>query len=306
MDNSDVCCMAVTVIIPTKGRPSVVRTAIASALESGRDIEGLEIVVVNDGDKTHIQSIAEGLNSQTVRVVSNTHSPGPSGARNCGVEHTTAQIIFFLDDDDVFTPNYLKSVLSLVASQDNQVGFGHSSFLVGNRVKGIGGATRLIMADRDLQASCSAFSRGFWVQREAFLKVGEIDTALRINEDTDFCLRLVGAGEICLYSAEPGVQIRPIDPVVLGETGSITNRVPAAERAAAFAYILKRHSALLTQHPAFRNMIVRRIIKYLARSGDSNAALAAAREYGVGMLPTSIEIFKGLLSRDGRSGHVPR
>ena len=160
------------------------------------------------------------------------------------------------------------------------------------------------MADRDLGASCSAFSRGFWVRREAFLKVGGIDVALRINEDTDFCLRLVGVGETCLYSAEPGVQIRPIDPVVLGETGSITNRVSAAERAAAFAYILKRHSALLTQHPAFRNMIVRRIVKYLARSGDNKAALAAARDYGIGMVPACIEIFKGSLSRDVRSGRV--
>ena len=113
--------MSVTVVIPTKDRPSVVRTAIASAIAAGSGIEGFEIVVVNDGNKTHIESIAEGLNNQTVRVVNNTHSPGPSGARNCGVEHTTARLIFFLDDDDVFKPQYLKSVLSVLTSHDNQV-----------------------------------------------------------------------------------------------------------------------------------------------------------------------------------------
>ncbi len=109
---------AVSVIIPTTGRPSVF-----AAIESvqRQAIAALEIIVVQDGvDEVTKAAILE-LSDTRIRVLTQNPPQGASAARNFGASQARGQYIALLDDDDLFLPTKLVSDLSLASRQlDNR------------------------------------------------------------------------------------------------------------------------------------------------------------------------------------------
>lgn len=95
---------AITVIIPTKDRPVLVRRALKSALEQvGVDVH---IVVVDDGSRVPLDTAAWGL-FPNVRFLRNRRPRGVARARNMGLGLATTPFVAFLDDDDVWAPTKL-------------------------------------------------------------------------------------------------------------------------------------------------------------------------------------------------------
>lgn len=96
----------VSVIIPTIGRPSILR-----AIESVRrqSYENVEIIVSVDGPLTEsggeiIKEAAKDVGT----VIRSSVSAGPGMARLSGVEASTGSFVAFLDDDDAFLPYKLE------------------------------------------------------------------------------------------------------------------------------------------------------------------------------------------------------
>lgn len=87
-----ICCYS-------ERRWDVLNRAILSAVRQSPPAD--EIIVIVD----HNPALALRLNDQhfdgRVRIFESTHSPGLSGARNCGVSISTGELILFLDDDAV-------------------------------------------------------------------------------------------------------------------------------------------------------------------------------------------------------------
>lgn len=105
--------MAVSVVVPTIGRPSL-RRAVESALE--QTVPPLEVIVVLDRDCD--PDLPE---SSAVRVVKTSGAVGPSVAKHIGVETAVGNIIALLDDDDVWYPDKLAKQLAAAPAGDKWI-----------------------------------------------------------------------------------------------------------------------------------------------------------------------------------------
>ena len=167
-----------------------------------------EIIISNDGAQLVQPDI---LFDQRVKVVQSGPRSGPAVARNVGARVASGEILFFLDDDDQFLPGYIDRVMSLLASTfDILCGFSAVIEIedgIAGRVK-----RRLdkssVISRSSPRALIHAASAGFWINKDVFFELGGFDEKLRVDEDTDFCLRLTKAGFKVWYEAEPGVRFR--------------------------------------------------------------------------------------------------
>lgn len=107
---------AVSVVIPTRGRPSLLLRAVRSVLaQSARQFE---LVVVLDGPDAATEAAAQTIEDTRVRIEALPEARGPAGARNAGVLAARAELIAFLDDDDEWHPDKLRIQLAELSSRD--------------------------------------------------------------------------------------------------------------------------------------------------------------------------------------------
>lgn len=101
--------MQVSVIIPTFNAENVIYRAISS-IKSQKDIDDIEIIVVDDCSKDNTKNIALDHQCKLINVSKN--SGGPNKGRNIGLREARGEYICFLDQDDEFLPNKLITQLN--------------------------------------------------------------------------------------------------------------------------------------------------------------------------------------------------
>ena len=107
---------SVSVVIPTRDRPELLRHAIAGIV--GQTYEGLiEVVVVFDQSEPDT-SLETTSPNRVVRTIANTHTPGLAGGRNTGMLAATGELLAFCDDDDEWLPPKLDAQVRLLSSVD--------------------------------------------------------------------------------------------------------------------------------------------------------------------------------------------
>lgn len=96
----------ISVVLCTRDRPQLLRSAIASLL--ALDYPDFEIVIVDNASKTDLSArVVEEFKDSRVRWVAEPR-PGLARARNRGVLEATKPIIAFTDDDVVVDPQWLR------------------------------------------------------------------------------------------------------------------------------------------------------------------------------------------------------
>ncbi len=103
----------ISVVIPSRQRPTLLVAAIQSVLLQERD--DLELIVVLDDDTTgSAEAVRQAFpNEGCLRILENAERMGGSAARNRGVEAARGQWIAFLDDDDTWLPGKLDKQMPL-------------------------------------------------------------------------------------------------------------------------------------------------------------------------------------------------
>ncbi len=104
--------LAISIAMPLYNKADQVLATIASV--QAQTITDWELVVVDDGSTDEGTKLIRALDDPRIRIY---HQPnvGVSAARNRGVELAHADLIAFLDADDRWQPEFLASVLALVA-----------------------------------------------------------------------------------------------------------------------------------------------------------------------------------------------
>lgn len=286
-----------SIVILTKDRPDLLPRAVASACRACDT--GGEIVVIDDASERPARLVLENgfdLEAERIRVLRRAESEGVSVARNLGLAAAQGRVIFFLDDDDALHPDYCARVLAgpaLIAD------YGFSAYRVIGRNGTVSPkkprfATGMIPPDAPLAKRLCGTGMGFWIRREVALAAGGFAPELTMNEDTDFVCRLIEQRRKAWYMAEPGVDIHLHDKP--GNTGNITARVKAKDRAWAMRFVCDRH-------PQWLGHLGRSYLRHCAKAGLKRQAQGFIRDQGNLRLRLELALFfrfKSVASRVSR------
>jgi glycosyltransferase involved in cell wall biosynthesis len=225
----------VSVIVTTylMDRWDWLRECVESA--QAQTVPALEIIVVVDHNQDLLERIVREFPG--VVAVPNIGGRGVSGARNSGVKASRGEVVAFLDDDAIVTPEWLETLLGHITGP-NVVGVGcYSDGLWENPCPAwfppefgwtIGvsysGMPKQPTAVRNVWTCAMLVRRsafevvdGF---REDFGKIGNRS----LPEDTDLCLRIAAVHENAVWMWDPAKVMK--------------HRVPAGR--ATFGYLLSR------------------------------------------------------------------
>lgn len=181
----------VSVVVPTCGRPDLLRRCVAALEAQTLPADGFEIIIVDD---THGRR-------------------GPASARNCGWRRAKSDLVAFTDDDTVPDPRWLERGLAA---------FGRGSAPKVDAVCG-----RIVMpiplTPTDYERNESGLERAEFVTANCFVRkdvlerVGGFDETFRMpwREDSDLHFRLLEAG-CTIVRADDAVVLHPVRPAPWG------------------------------------------------------------------------------------------
>ncbi|GGD05323.1 glycosyltransferase family 2 protein [Nocardioides daphniae] len=194
----------VSVVIPTRDRPELVRRAIDAVF--AQDHPGdVEVVVVFDQSDPE-ESLLREAPGRSVRIVRNTRTPGLAGARNSGILASRGELVAFCDDDDWWKPAKLRRQLEAIAAERARTG--RTPHLVttamevdfeGQRTPRLAGTERITLAHLTRSRMSMLHSSALLFDRQALLdRIGLVDEEVpgSQNEDWDLLLRSVKQGDI--------------------------------------------------------------------------------------------------------------
>lgn len=116
----------IAVVVPTRDRPLLLRSALASLAAQRRPPD--QIAVVNDAGRPVEDVIASVAFPAATNVVSLNHSlqRGLSAARNSGLAATASSLVAYLDDDDQWEPNFLQEMAAVL--EDSSLSLVYSNY----------------------------------------------------------------------------------------------------------------------------------------------------------------------------------
>jgi glycosyltransferase involved in cell wall biosynthesis len=181
----------VSVIIPTFNRKHVVVQAIESVL--AQTLGDFEILVVDDGSTDGTQQAVADIRDDRIKYIQKTNG-GISSARNTGIRKASGDYLAFLDDDDLYPPEYLQVVVNRL-EKEPQYGLSYAqfnnSYPDGHQKNGLesdrfwsGWQTKNFFGRMPILLPSAVVIRRSAVEGTWF------DEAIRYNEDVDFFLRL--------------------------------------------------------------------------------------------------------------------
>jgi GT2 family glycosyltransferase len=182
---------SVSVVIPTHGRPELLRRCLTAVVEQAYPAERTEIIVVEDGGSGEAEPVvrdAQRASSGPVLRYLAVEQGGPGAARNAGLRVASGDVIAFTDDDTIPDPHWLsEGVLALNAGADAVSGrtvvpLGDLPTDAEANVQGL---------ERATFPTCNVLVKRAWLDR-----VGGFDPQFRraYREDSDLEFRLLDAG----------------------------------------------------------------------------------------------------------------
>jgi Glycosyl transferase family 2 len=241
----------VSVVMPTRARPEMVRAAIASVV--AQDYQGdIECIVVHDQEPADESLKGLGREHREVRVINNTgHSPGLAGARNSGLDAAHGEFIATCDDDDTWLPEKVRLQVERMLSEPDllAVGGGLRLLLPDDKVQEWPGRADRISYDLLLRNRVKELhSSTLMMRREAYAKAGQYDEQLPNGyaEDYDWVLRVARTGSVGVVR-QPVANIRKNAPSWY--RGVAETACPGLE------YMLAKHTDIATSRRGHARML---------------------------------------------------
>jgi len=181
----------VSVVIPVRNRPIVVRRAIESVLAQTH--QDFEIIVVDDGSTDDTVSAVKAFTDPRVKLTGHDRQRGGSAARNTGIRASSARYIAFLDSDDEWLPNKLQRQLEVFERSDEHLALvytGAEWVYPDGTVRTVIGRRYADLARRLLTSNVIGETSVGIVRRRALSEIGGFDESLPSCQDMDLWLRI--------------------------------------------------------------------------------------------------------------------
>ena len=185
----------VTVVVPVHNGARFLAETLASVL--AQTWSAVELVIVDDGSTDASPEIAAGFASRA-RLLRQVNG-GVAAARNAGAAHARGAFVAFLDQDDVWEPDLLATLVPELERQPECALAYADSWLVDAR-GGIHGRRSSFMRPAQGEVFAELVPRNFVPVETALLRaetwraLGGFDPALRYLEDWELCLRAARRG----------------------------------------------------------------------------------------------------------------
>lgn len=201
----------ISIIIPTYNRPEQLATCLESLIELDYPHNCFEVIVVDDGSKTSLESVVAPFTSQLDVTLLRQINNGAASARNTGAKQAKGEFLAFTDDDCMPAADWLKTLAANFIQAPN--------CLIGGRTINILSKNIYSTASQELIDYVYKYyntkphkarffaSNNIALSKERFLAIGGFDiTYLRMaSEDRELCDRWLQKGYLMLYA--PEVQI---------------------------------------------------------------------------------------------------
>lgn len=184
---------AISVVIPTHNRLSTLPRAIQSVL--GQGFPDFELIIVDDGSTDGTAEYLRTLTDPRLRVIAITPCGGANPARNAGIAAARADIVTFLDSDDIYLDNRLEAVVAVFAARPD-VELLLSSFITieGTRRTSCVNPRRILDAKtlEEALVAHSVFIAGSSItaRKATLLRAGAFDPEVKRMQDRDLLLRI--------------------------------------------------------------------------------------------------------------------
>lgn len=190
---------AVSAVIPVFNRREYVVSAIRSAI--GQTLEGVEVVVVDDGSTDGLTASLDVFGSRI--NVFHQDNRGPGAARNLGVSAARGDYIAFLDSDDEWLPDHvLSAVRYLEANRDIVWTSCNYWVLEPDGLETLrnppgsasdGGYSTISDWFSAYPSSIATTTSGVVIRRSAFVSTGGFDEHARSGHDYDMWFRVAAS-----------------------------------------------------------------------------------------------------------------
>ena len=245
----------ISVVVPTYERHDLLRLAIESLLNQTRRAD--EIIIVNDGGDPPT-SVAEL--DQSIRLINLKGNNGPSAARNAGVQESIADIIFFLDDDDLFTRQRIANALASHAQGYPIVVCG--SHFLGEEPAGSGRQLNGYVHDTIADSFTSPMGATS-VRRSAWIP---FDESLDYGEDIDWWIRITDGQLLATI---------PHSDYIVRRHDGLRDRTSHKGRADLSLSLIDHLMPYLSDHPRALAFRYRRLGHYRRLAGNRSGAFHA-------------------------------
>ena len=196
---------SVSIIVPAHGRPAATRACVESLLALEYPGERPEILVVDDASEPPLAPALEGLPVRTVRLTVNR---GQSVARNHAAALATGEVLAFIDNDCIASPDWLTALIAALDEPGVELAGGR---VVAPPPTGPIAAFESVRSPLDMGAVSGAVgpdepisympSCNLVVRRDLLLRLGGFDPAMHLGEDVDLIWRALRDGAKARYVA---------------------------------------------------------------------------------------------------------
>jgi len=267
--------ITVSVVIPTRNRPSLVTRAVASALS--QTYAAVEVCVVVDGPDDVTISALQQITDRRLQIVRLPQNVGGASARNVGVRNARGRWVAFLDDDDEWLPKKLEKQMMMAVESSYEYPI-LSSSIIARTPYG-----EFLWPRKSPSAPLSEYllARSSWTQGEGVMQTSTLLTkrelllrvpfqdGLRKHQDWDWLLRSV---------ALPGTGIEFVEePLAIW---NVEEKRATVSTTSDWRYSLEwiRQSRLFVTKRAYSGFVATQLSSQAAEQGSWNAFVPLLRE----------------------------
>lgn len=189
----------VTVVIPTYNRAHLIKDAVESVLN--QTYQDFELIVIDDGSTDNTREVLAVYKDKLTYIYQT--NQGRSAARNHGIKLAKAELIAFLDSDDVWFSNKLERQVPILESAPPDVVLVHGyKCIVDKNLQPVPGWELKLrklynLAEKGeetyenyLYRNC-IFTSSILVRKTAIIEIGCYDILIPTLQDVDLYLRLL-------------------------------------------------------------------------------------------------------------------
>ena len=197
-----------SVIIPLYNKENHIKATLQSVLS--QTFTDFEVIIVNDVSTDNSLNLVRQIKDERIQIINHPVNKGLSASRNTGITYAKADMIAFLDADDLWKPRFLESICFLIDAYPDASIFAtqYEEFYTGDFIVPIK-ADRLPVTENQIylldffpvnMGKLIVSFSSICIRRKVFEKIGTFNEAVTFAEDVDFYIRAFYNNQLAYYN----------------------------------------------------------------------------------------------------------